>query len=380
MHESSVAAATASASASGGTFKLELMRLRMLVETALDATLAARRAEIAAEAPAAAELADEVVRLVGSGGKRLRPALVVTGYQACGGTDFDAVSPLAQAAELLHTYLLIHDDIMDHAELRRGARTVHAELRERHRAAGWPGDAAEHGKALAILAGDLAASWAADLVRSARASRPTDAAAVARTWALMAAEVIAGQHLEMRLPLLARHGELPTEDELLNVLRLKSGRYSVERPIELGARLAGAASPTLAALAVYGRAVGEAFQLQDDLLGLFGEPGDTGKSVGGDYSEGKYTLLLHRALAAATAADRDWLLAHLGETDAPAEVLDHALALIRATGAQAQIEELITARFQTALAALATLEGAQLTPAGRELFVGLVAYLRERDR
>lgn len=353
-------------------FLAELERLRTWFDAELARFLTARRAEIAAEAPDAVELADEVARLVDSGGKRLRPALVVAGWQACGGRDLAVVSPLAQAAELLHTYLLIHDDIMDHAELRRGTPTVHAELRERHRAAGFPGDSAEHGRALAILAGDLAASWAAEL-----AYRAADPPGVARTWALMASEVIAGQYLEMRLPLLARGGRRPSEAELLNVLRLKSGRYSVERPIELGARLAGADAATLTALATYGRAVGEAFQLQDDLLGLFGEAQETGKSVGGDFLEGKYTLLLHFALERAAEADGTWLLARLGQADLPADELHQALVRIRATGARERLEAEIEARFEAALAAL---EGTAIQPEGREFFTGLVAYLRERDR
>jgi|CXWL01.1.fsa_nt_gi geranylgeranyl diphosphate synthase type I len=377
MDDSSSATATVVAPALGGDFETELHSLRERVEAALGETLALCRAELVAEAPEAAELVDEVIRLVGSGGKRLRPALVVAGYQACGGADFEAVSPLAQAAELLHTYLLIHDDIMDHAELRRGAPTVHAALRERHRSAGWPGDSAEHGRALAILAGDLAATWAADLAHRARGARPADAAAVARTWAQMSSEVIAGQYLEMRLPLSARRGERPSEDDLLNVLRLKSGRYSVERPIELGARLAGAAPATLAGLAAYGRAVGEAFQLQDDLLGLFGDPADTGKSVGGDFSEGKYTLLLHRALEGSAENDRQWLLARLGESDLTTDELQRALDRIRATGAREEIEALVEARFDAALAAL---EATDLTATGRTFFTGLVAFLRERDR
>jgi geranylgeranyl diphosphate synthase type I len=353
-------------------FPEALAELRARVDHELGAWLDARRRRLAGTSPEAAELVDEVARLVAGGGKRLRPALLVLAYRACGGRSEAAALRLGLAAELLHTYLLIHDDIMDRAGLRRGRATTHAAFAERHLARRHRGDAAHFGRAVAILAGDLAHTWAVEL------SRPHPAAegepeAVARAFDAMCEEVIAGQYLEMLLP----HREEPAEEELLRVLRLKSGRYTVERPVELGALLAGAEPPVADGFRRWGEAAGEAFQLRDDVLGTFGEAAAVGKPVASDLAEGKLTFLVHRALAGAAPEDREWLRAALGRGELAAADLERARRILRESGGLAAVLDMIEERLAGARRALAAipLPAADLAP-----FLGFLDYLQERDR
>ena len=350
-----------------------LAGFRDRLERVLAAWLEAKREEAAeAGSPETLELIDGVGRLATHGGKRLRPALVYYTYRACGGISDDEALPLALATELLHTYLLIHDDIMDHAEVRRGLATAHALFRDSHRAHRLHGDPADFGRSVAILLGDLAQSWAVELATGVAAGGGSRE--LARCFAAMCQEVIGGQYLE----LLVAQRRTASEDELLRVLRLKSGRYTAERPIQLGALLAGAAPEVLAGLSRYGTAVGEAFQLQDDLLGMFGDAATLGKPVDADLKEGKYTFLIHHALSAASSGQRRALEAALGNPDATAAETAAALRVLEETGAPAAITAMVGERLRAARAALAALPC--LAAEGRLFLEGLIDYLWERER
>jgi len=362
-------------------FRQALESFRARLDRDLEVWIDARRERAAAESPLAAELAAEVGRLVAGGGKRLRPALVDAAYRAFGGASRDAASHLAMATELLHTYLLVHDDIMDHAALRRGVATAHAAFAELHRERSWPGDSVDYGRSIAILVGDLAHTWAAELSRR-HPEAEGDSAAVAHCFDTMSSEVIGGQYLEMTLPYRAARaaqtgGELPAENELLRALRLKSGRYSVERPLELGARLAGADDESVATLVRYGEAVGDAFQLQDDILGTFGEAEAVGKPVASDLEEGKYTFLVHHALAGASAEDRSWLLAALARGGLEASEVERGRQVIRGSGGLDAVERMIRERLDRARR---TLDELPLGEEDRLFFLGFVEYLAGRDR
>lgn len=365
--------------------------LRRRYDAALADWLATRRAALAAEAPEADELVAAIERLATGGGKRLRPALVEAAWRAAGGADATAGSrggdaagatALGLATELLHTYLLIHDDIMDHAALRRGAPTVHQAFAASHRQRGLAGGAADFGTTAAILAGDLAHSWAHELFGQAVAplADPGRRTALAACFAAMTEEVVAGQYLEM---LLARRGRA-SEEELARVLRLKSGRYSVERPLELGALYAGAGGELVAALARCGRALGEAFQLQDDLLGTFGDTGEVGKPVASDLAEGKVTFLVHHALAAAPPADAERLVAALGAGVGDGGEVTELRRIVEASGARARVEAMAAERVAAGRRALdEAAAAAPDTPAAAEglaLLASLVDQLAERRR
>jgi geranylgeranyl diphosphate synthase type I len=362
---------------SNAFFRQLLEDFRDDLERDLHAWLAGKQAELTAEAPAARELVSRLDQYVLRGGKRLRPALLYYSFRACGGHQRELVMPASLAVELLHTYLLIHDDIMDHAPTRRGEPTAHLVFRDEHRERAWHGDAEHHGESAAILLGDLAHCYADELFSRSTARLEDDAPGasgrIRDCYATMCQEVITGQYLEFTAS--QRHNL--SEQDLLQILRMKSGRYSVERPIQLGALLARAPDSVLTGLSEFGLLLGEAFQLHDDLLGVFGEVSTVGKPVGGDLIEGKFTLLVHYALAAAGVEDSRWLRSALGRTDLTADEIVRATDLIRRTGAERRVIEMVEARHSQAATILGGLE---LDEEGQGFLAGVVDYLRERTQ
>lgn len=375
--EESPVRASATDGAGSGSFQELLRDFQTGLGRELHSWLARKQEELTAEVAEAAELTSKLDQYVLRGGKRLRPALLFYAYRACGGTSREAVMPAALAVELLHTYLLIHDDIMDRAPTRRGEPTAHLVFRDEHRARRWHGDADHHGESAAILLGDLAHCYAEELFSAATLGNeelPARRASRLRgCFATMCQEVITGQYLEFTA------GQRPdlTEEDLLQVLRMKSGRYSVERPIQLGALLAGAAEPVFQTLSDFGLLVGEAFQLHDDLLGMFGDIGAVGKPVGGDLVEGKYTLLVHYALTKATAEDAVRLRAALGDAELEPAEIERATDIIRRSGAEQRVVEMVESRHAEAARIL---DGLPLEEEGKRFLAGLVGYLRERNQ
>jgi geranylgeranyl diphosphate synthase type I len=377
MGLSTAAPSTARPAAVPEGFTSLLAGFRDQLDRALSQWLDAKREEaIALGSPETLELIDGVGQLATQGGKRLRPALVYYTYRACGGAAAEEVLPLALSTELLHTYLLIHDDIMDHAEFRRGLPAAHVRFSDAHRAHGFHGDADDFGRSAAILLGDLAQSWAVELAARVSTGRASSGGELARCFSAMCQEVIGGQYLE----LMVAQRRAATEEELLRVLRLKSGRYTAERPIQLGALLAGAPPEVLAELSRYGAAVGEAFQLQDDLLGMFGDPDTVGKPVDADLKEGKFTFLIHHALAKATPEQRRALDAALGNPEATPEQTAAARRVLAETGAREAVAAMIGERLRSAREALAALSGVDLQPEGHLFLAGLIDYLWGREQ
>ena len=343
--------------------KLELQLHDWLIEKELEA---------AAESVSSRELTEVLTGFVARDGKRIRPALLYYTYRACGGVLDEQVMPMAMAVELLHTYLLIHDDIMDHADVRRGGPAAHVMYADLHRSRGWQGDSEHFGESVGILLGDLAQTYSLELYSSVELA-PEVAAEFRQQFSLMCQEVVLGQYLEMT----AGYRDNLEEDELLRVLRMKSGRYSVERPVQLGYLLARAPEATRQALTVYGLKMGEAFQLQDDLLGMFGDAKTVGKPVGADLVEGKFTLLIHHALRHLSGEDRVALERALGNADLePAEVL-RVQRLIEVSGARQRVQEMVEERLRQAHESL---EAIDLAEDGAAFLEGLIDYLRGRKR
>lgn len=319
----------------------------------LDEKRAAARALPVDLWPAFAATRDYVLR----GGKRLRGALVLLGCEAAGG-DRAAALPAALGIELFHAYLLVHDDFMDRDEVRRGGPTLHVQLARKGAldAHGTMVPAGEHlGGALAILFGSLLQAWALELVLAAPAA-PGRRLEAAQLLTRALAEVTVGQALDLAAPL----GPPPGLAETLEIERLKTGSYTFELPLLLGAHLAGAGPQLAGVLSRYARPLGQAFQIADDLLGTFGAPAVTGKSAGSDLREGKRTLLVLRALELASPADRAALLRDLGRrdlTDREVEGLRLLLSRCGAEGAARAEAERLCAE------ALAALDAAGLPPA-----------------
>ncbi|MEU8353991.1 polyprenyl synthetase family protein, partial [Streptomyces sp. NPDC048845] len=279
--------------------------LTAAVEHTLTRYLGERREEAARSSDRfAADVVEPFCRFVLGGGKRLRPAFVWWGWRAAGGRPGDAgrvraVLRAAAAVELLQASALVHDDLMDGSALRRNEPAAHVRLAARHRAAGLRGNAETFGLHTAVLTGDLALAWADDLWESAPAQGETGSRA-REVWHAMRTEMVAGQYLD----LYHQAEENDSAAAALRVARLKSALYTVERPLHLGAALAGGSGPATAALRRAGGRIGLAFQLRDDLLSVFGSQADTGKPAGDDLREGKRTYLMAVALRRARAQGR----------------------------------------------------------------------------
>ena len=268
---------------------------RASIQAALDEFLGEMTDRLAPLGSDASRLLDEA-RGVVSGGKRFRAAFCYWGYRAVRPEveDEHALIRACAALELLHASALVHDDYMDASATRRGRPATHRAFTTEHREDRWRGDPEQYGAAAAILLGDLLLSWADELLR--RCGLPAaEVSAAMDVFDLCRSEVIAGQFLDVSVQ--ARG--LADVDTAMTVLRFKSAKYSIERPLHIGAALAGATDETVTALSSFGLPLGEAFQLRDDLLGVFGDADTTGKPAGDDLVEGKRTVLVALALDAA---------------------------------------------------------------------------------
>jgi geranylgeranyl diphosphate synthase type I len=269
------------------------------IQEVLDEFMTEQAARLAPLGPDAAALVDEA-RTTVTGGKRLRAAFCYWGFRAVldDVPDEKALLRACAALEVLHASALVHDDYMDASATRRGRPATHVAFDVAHRKAGWTGDSRQYGAAAAILLGDLLLTWADELLR--RCGLPLDKVSHALdVFDLCRSEVIAGQFLDVSVQ---ARGKADVETAM-TVLRYKSAKYSIERPLHVGAALAGAGDEELAQLTAFGLPLGEAFQLRDDQLGVFGDPATTGKPAGDDLVEGKRTVLVALALDGAPAED-----------------------------------------------------------------------------
>ena len=307
----------------------------------LEAFLARQRAAMADVSGDVAPLMDAISGLV-SGGKRLRALLCYWGWRGAGGAAM-ASEPLAAgvALELFQAAALIHDDIIDRSDTRRGAPSVHRRFAQLHSGSGWSLDPERFGHAAAILTGDLCLSFSEEAFTGVgpAAAAPTSARRIFNT---MRAEVMAGQYLDILEEVAGpvRSAESAV-DRARKVIRYKSAKYSTEHPLGIGGALAGADEGLLRAYSAFSLPLGEAFQLRDDVLGVFGDPQSTGKPAGDDLREGKRTVLVALALEAADSAGREELERGLGRQDLGMDDVDRLRAVISGTGALERTEGLI---------------------------------------
>ncbi|WP_313555004.1 polyprenyl synthetase family protein [Miniimonas arenae] len=313
-----------------------------LVQHALEAALTEADRLAAAAGSETAVLMQAASRAV-SGGKRLRARLCLAAAGACGAPVDTALAPAVRAAaalELFQAAALVHDDLMDASDTRRGEPAAHRWLAVAVESR--PGaDATRFGDSAAVLLGDLLLTMSATALHDAVADTEREVRrAAAAVYAEMSTEVALGQFLDLVAAHVPWHGEADL-DRAWRVVRAKSARYSVELPLALGARLAGADDATTAWFTAIGSHVGTAFQLRDDLLGVFGDPEVTGKPAGDDLREGKRTVLVALAALAGSDADREHLLGALGHPDLDAAAIAQLRALLERTGAVAQVEALI---------------------------------------
>jgi geranylgeranyl diphosphate synthase, type I len=346
------------------------------VEDTLARYLAARRTELAGRAAGFADAIDALTTFVLGGGKRIRPTFAWWGWRGAGGEPAGAVLHAVSALELLQACALVHDDLMDASAVRRGSPTVHVAFADVHRAKGWLGDADRFGLAAAVLIGDLALAWAEDMFAGAGLA-PGQLAAAREPWQAMRSEVLAGQFLDV----LAQATGDETSTSALAVARMKTAAYTVERPLHLGVALAGAGPRTVTAVRRFGADLGVAFQLRDDLLGVFGDTRATGKPAGDDLREGKRTLLvalgLRRAERAGRHADAEALRTALGDPELTADAIERVRAVLLDLGAVAAVERRIRALTASAMDAL---DGARLAEPAATRLAELAVAATSRDR
>jgi geranylgeranyl diphosphate synthase type I len=350
--------------------------VRDRVDRALREFASRQRAALAAAGDELLPVADAAAELL-AGGKRLRPAFCYWGWRGAGGPDSQEIINAAAALELLHAGALVHDDLIDASDTRRGRPALHRQFQARHARGRWHGSAPAFGMAAAILVGDLLLCWADELFHGS--GLPADALHRGQpVLDRMRTEVFAGQYLD----LLAQAAGDATLESALRVVELKTARYTIERPLHLGAALAGACAVPpghgglAAAYSAYGLPLGVAFQLRDDILGVFGDPAHTGKPAGDDVREGKRTVLLAIAQARATAAQAAVIGRHLGDPRLDEAGTAEVRAALTGTGAVAECEQMIGRRVDDALAALAA---APITGAARDALAALAIAATIRD-
>jgi len=356
---------------------LDTSDLRARVQAAVDAEISNQRRVLS-------EIGDDLTPLVEAigallqGGKRLRAAFLYWGYRAGGGADSEAVIRAATAMELFQAAALLHDDVMDDSDTRRGMPAAHRRLADEHEAAGWTGSGDRYGVAGAILAGNLCLTWS-DEVFATSGFTIAELTRARPVFDRMRSQLMGGQFLDV-LESVRGWDDLSTDQRIASarrVIRYKSAKYTIEHPLLIGASAAGVSEPDLAALSTYGLDLGEAFQLRDDVLGVFGDPVQTGKPAGDDLREGKRTVLVALTLDHADPPVVALFEKLLGLEDLDETGVDELRAAITASGALERVEAMI--QDLTASAHAAVLSTTGLTEGGRAALAALIEVSTARS-
>jgi geranylgeranyl diphosphate synthase type I len=369
----------------------ESTRLVDLVQQQIDDFLGERFAQLAEIAPELGEFG-EAARGFLAGGKRFRALFCYWGWQSAVSEldDFDPLGPqdapaalpgivrAATALEVFHAAALVHDDIMDNSDTRRGAPSAHRRFATTHRERDWSGDSSAFGVSSALLLGDLLLGWSDELFDAATGMLGSREHALAgrAEFNRMRTEVTAGQYLDiLEEASWATHPETEALSRAHRVIVFKSAKYSVEAPLAIGAALGGASPEQLAALRSFGLPLGIAYQLRDDLLGVFGDPEVTGKPAGDDLREGKRTVIIAIARAKLPVHARNVLDELLGDRTLDAVQIDMLRTAIRDSGAVDQVERIIDHNVGLARSAM---DAAPLSRSSREQLLHLAETVTRR--
>jgi geranylgeranyl diphosphate synthase type I len=339
------------------------------VDAAIAAFLAGQRDRMRALAPDSAALVDMIELILGGGGKRLRPMLCYLAYRAGGDPRGPEILTAAGSLELLHTFAILHDDVMDQALLRRGRPALHRRLADDRRAAGYPNDADTYGVSVAVLAGDLALVLSDAMMAGSGFAKETVARALVPLEE-MRVQAVAGQYLDI----VQAGGPATSLDEAARIARLKTAGYSVVGPVAVGTALSDPTPAVAGALARYARSVGEAFFLRDELLGLFADPQESGKDAESDLRRGKPTTLIADALARLSPAQRHALEGLWGNPEATIADLGTVRGLVEASGALVAATAAIGVLVDEAVESLEA--AGLLEDAPGRMLAGLAARLR----
>jgi geranylgeranyl diphosphate synthase type I len=322
--------------------------IRPQIQACLDQFLAGQKPILEEIGPETLPLWESAKTLL-NGGKRLRPLFCYWGWSAAFGdpSQRDSVITAASSLEFLQACALIHDDVMDGSDTRRGLPAAHRQFASMHRGSQWLGIPDRFGEGAAILLGDLCLSWADQLLLTS--GLPAENLNAAKSvYDEMRTELMAGQYLDLLEQ--ARGGG--SVERALRVVRYKSAKYTIERPLHIGAALALAPQEVFDAYTGYGLPLGEAFQLRDDILGVFGDPEVTGKPAGDDLREGKRTVLIAIATERANPVRLNSLHELLGDEHLSFSGIETLREIIRETGALDYTESLISQLLDASLTAL----------------------------
>ncbi len=369
----------------------ESNRLVDLVQLRIDEFLAARATEFDHIAPELVRFTDVATSFL-AGGKRFRALFCYWGWQAASGVargfdplpddavsaDFPGIVLAASALEVFHAAALVHDDIMDRSDTRRGAASAHKRFEGMHVDEGWTGDPTQFGQSAALLLGDLLLGWSDELFDSGTALLADRAAGRAgrAEFARMRTEVTAGQYLDiLEENAWTRQPEADALPRAHRVIVYKSAKYSVEAPLAIGGALGGASIDKLAALRAFGLPLGVAYQLRDDMLGVFGDPVVTGKPAGDDLREGKRTVLIAVARQKLSTQARTLMDELLGDPELDAQQVDIMRNTLRDCGAVEQVERIIDHNVALAKEAM---RDAPLAPSARDQLMELADTVTRR--
>jgi geranylgeranyl diphosphate synthase type I len=352
--------------------KATLQSVRNAVEEELSTFLNFESAYLNTISTELSPVSDVLTAFLLDSGKRLRPLFAYAGFVAAGGALEKPVVRAMAALELLQACALIHDDLMDGSDTRRGKPSIHRHFETIHVQDQLDGFAPQYGVSAAVLLGDLALVWSDQMLNSAGLTTE-QFARVFPYYNEMRVELMAGQFLDIH----EQTQKTTSVDRSMKIARYKSGKYTIERPLHLGAAMATAVSPEIfAALSAYGLPLGEAFQLRDDLLGVFGDPSVTGKPAGDDLREGKRTVLIAMTNDRQSEAQREIARKHFGKPDLDAQGVAALQEIIESTGARAELESTIETLTDAALAAA---ESSLFTTDGKALLVELANIATKRS-
>jgi geranylgeranyl diphosphate synthase type I len=351
--------------------KTALSSVRSAVEEELSLFLNREAAYLNSISTELSPVSDSLTSFLLDSGKRLRPLFAYAGFVAAGGSLDKPVVRAMAALELLQACALIHDDLMDGSDTRRGKPSIHRHFESIHVQDELDGFAPHYGLSAAVLLGDLALVWSDQMLNSAGLTTE-QFARVFPYYNEMRVELMAGQFLDIH----EQTQKSTSVDRSMKIARYKSGKYTVERPLHLGAAMTSAPAETFTALSAYGLPLGEAFQLRDDLLGVFGDPSVTGKPAGDDLREGKRTVLIAMTNDRQSESQREIARKYFGKPDLDAQGLAALQEIIESTGARKELEATIERLTEQALTAA---HAAVFTEDGNAMLVELANIATKRS-
>jgi geranylgeranyl diphosphate synthase type I len=357
------------------TISKDILDLLGLYQTQINERLAVFLDEKVADASSVSTYIQEVAVSIKEytlrGGKRLRPIFCIYGYKCLSDTNSEAITDASISLELLQSSLLIHDDIMDEDELRRGEKTFHVVWRDRCERQFGKAKSDKFGESIAIVAGDLLEAYGEEVLAKSAFDSDCIRNALA-AYADIVKNVGYGQILDITAE---RRGSF-NEAGILTVHELKTASYTIEGPLHIGALLAGANEADLRVLSDYGVPLGLAFQIQDDILGLFGSEEKTGKPVGSDIQEGKKTLLMLHALENCTEAEKALILNAVGNEHVTKEEIDTVRDIVRETGSLDHSKKLVA---ELTAQAVKAIKASDFRTEAKEFLINIADFIGNRE-